>query len=828
MGLKCDNCKKAFVNKFSLARHTKSKVCQNKLMRMMCNICGKIFKRRSNLLTHLEEFHAKVKNIYTCNHCGKNFTNKKLLQHHETTHVQNSEFALIENAHNNVCQNYRLIFPESINTTEDALPYFKKEARNLLQFKMNEKKYFKVSCILCINYKKASHNEYDELIEENLLMHFRTKTETILLTTKVNDILFQYCKQLMQQSEDFAARGSGWNLDEIYFCDLYFGDCAPLTGSSSSEYIHKLKYNKKNRQFYIYNSISNDLKKEEKNHQCFYHAIAEYFLHIKKIDSISDFLKTINMNLSLPVNAYDIDKFEHGNQDLDMRINIFYMIEHGEVIPLYASKNINATNIINLLLFKEGDLDYLYDSDDKKIKETLNTNTENTRTKFILSHGHYVFIENMDDFLLKRLRTKNNDAYTRPNHICFNCFLTFTTKIALENHSEWCLKKHPQKYNIPHEDERLMYLKSHKEFKIGYVIFYDFECVSKKTNKKLCKCEEKKKKCMHTSKIMAEQEAIAFSLIVVDRFNNIDQHITYHGEDAGKEFIYTLLELETHYQAIYDNPEKIIMTEKNKKDFNEAKKCYLCLESFLKYADGVDKVRGKKYFNNINFLLIVYFFIDHCHLTGKYLGASCNICNLHRAESKKLVALCHNFSRYDSHIIISNIHKVLEEKPELNIVLSGIPTNTETFKQISINSVSLIDSIAFLPASLDKLVETLKASNHDFKLFDYFSELTVIQKELLFGKFAYPYEWCENYQLLLDTKCLPEEKHFFNNLTNSHVNISDYDHAKKIWKQFNCKNMMEYTLVYMNTDVLLLAEVFMNFRNFIYQEFNIDPCHYLR
>ena len=55
----------------------------------------------------------------------------------------------------------------------------------------------------------------------------------------------------------------------------------------------------------------------------------------------------------------------------------------------------------------------------------------------------------------------------------------------------------------------------------------------------------------------------------------------------------------------------------------------------------------------------------------------------------------------------------------------------------------------------------------------------------------------------------------------------DYEHAKKVFKTFGCKNLEEYTELYCKSDVLLLTDVFENFIDVCFEKFKLDPAHYI-
>ena len=64
---------------------------------------------------------------------------------------------------------------------------------------------------------------------------------------------------------------------------------------------------------------------------------------------------------------------------------------------------------------------------------------------------------------------------------------------------------------------------------------------------------------------------------------------------------------------------------------------------------------------------------------------------------------------------------------------------------------------------------------------------------------------------------------FFSSLNNSSISKEDYVKAEEDWTAFRCKNMGDYTKIYCMRNVLLLGDIFENFRKINTEECDVDP-----
>ena len=137
-------------------------------------------------------------------------------------------------------------------------------------------------------------------------------------------------------------------------------------------------------------------------------------------------------------------------------------------------------------------------------------------------------------------------------------------------------------------------------------------------------------------------------------------------------------------------------------------------------------------------------------------------------------------------------------------------------------TLRFIDSIKFMSSSLDSLVNNLARGGGEFFGFENYSDH---QRELLIRKGIYPYEYMDSWDRFEET-ILPPKKSFYSTLSMSGVSETDYEHARKVWREFGINDMGEYHDLYLKTDVILLTNVFEAFRNVCLNNYGLDPAHF--
>ena len=74
---------------------------------------------------------------------------------------------------------------------------------------------------------------------------------------------------------------------------------------------------------------------------------------------------------------------------------------------------------------------------------------------------------------------------------------------------------------------------------------------------------------------------------------------------------------------------------------------------------------------------------------------------------------------------------------------------------------------------------------------------------------------------------LPKKEDFYIHLNMKDITDTDYVHAKRVCKEFEIRNLGEYHDLYVQSDTLLLADVFENFRKMCLKIYKLDPVKFL-
>ena len=89
----------------------------------------------------------------------------------------------------------------------------------------------------------------------------------------------------------------------------------------------------------------------------------------------------------------------------------------------------------------------------------------------------------------------------------------------------------------------------------------------------------------------------------------------------------------------------------------------------------------------------------------------------------------------------------------------------------------------------------------------------------------FPYEYIDSVNKLDETN-LPSRELFYSSLTDEIAFDNDYQYATYVWQCFCIETLGDYSDLYLKTDVLLLADVFENFRDTCIESYGLDPTYY--
>ena len=273
---------------------------------------------------------------------------------------------------------------------------------------------------------------------------FNGKAKTI---TKPNDIepeLSMSRQEILNVIDKWVSEGLGWVIDSINNHYINVTTYKPLHGSSYVELPMELRNPEKG----LINIKNKDDKCFRWCHIRHLNPQTEHPERIKKEDKQS--IEGLNYEeIEFPVSQKHYNKVEKQN---DIRINVFGY-EKGQPFPIHISKE-TFEDQMNLLLITK---------DEKK---------------------HYVLIKDFNAFMY------NQSEHKERKHFCMYCLQCFLSERILANCVNNCLMINSnQAINMPKQGENILRFNSfHKQLPVPFVIYTDFEAITKKVQS--CKQSE--------------------------------------------------------------------------------------------------------------------------------------------------------------------------------------------------------------------------------------------------------------------------------------------------------------------------------------------------
>ena len=640
---------------------------------------------------------------------------------------------------------------------------FLKDAKPVMINIMNSNRNIKAKLYLNCLMKRSDSQGFTTIKR----FAFHSKGQKLILeSTNTHEIYQEMSDEIEEEIQKVQeAEGSGWVFVEIENLTLHTSIWNPINAGSYIDLPKELKNRK---------AIINMQNEDDK---CFMWSVLRALNpKDKNSERVDKDLKskqdTLNMEgINYPVDFRGIDRFEKQNPEIS--ISLLGYNKDEKIYPLKLSKYTGSKHDITLSLIKDED------------------------------NSHYCLVKNISALLSSQI---NNHKSSRS--FCLNCFNSFDTLESLNKHKEYCYNNECVKISMPPSGSILEFKKFVHSEKAPFAIYADFESLIKPLD--VCDPDPNKS---YTKKYQ-KHEPVSFCYYIKS-FNEsvyksrLRSYIKSKEEDldAMDTFI-NWLESDVKEIANLENKD-MIFTKENEKEFINATNCWICGEYM-----GNDRVR------------------DHCHFTGKFRGAACNSCNLKLRRQNNISVFFHNLTGYDSHLFFKklgytegNIDCIPNNEEKYisfsKTIKTGKYTNKKGEEKDKYFKIIFKDSLKFMSSSLGALVNNLPKDG--FKnILKYYSEE---QAEILKQKGFYPYEYMDKVEKFNDPTPPPREA-FYSKLSGRGISEKDYKHVWNVWNSFNMKTLKEYHELYNITDVLLLADVFENFRDLCLKIYKLDPVYY--
>ena len=363
---------------------------------------------------------------------------------------------------------------------------------------------------------------------------------------------------------------------------------------------------------------------------------------------------------------------------------------------------------------------------------------------------------------------------------------------------------------------------------------------------------------------------VAFSLWFVSDVPGLQfPRVDYRGRDAGEKFVkelrrvaheiwrnYGLYGLRANRGNYVDNIA-----------FNKETHCFACGCEFVRDDD-----KRKKCF-------------DHDHYTGKYRSAMCNSCNRQCRDERRFPIFFHNFSGYDSHLLLRELNKLddgdftaLPRNEEKFVsITKGVHVANETYyveikakggknshsyddsddddydddedmgesdvvfskdgkKMMKMVRKKFVhfdfkDSYSFCNSSIETLAKNLEEKDFEPMRKEYGESYNLLTRKQVF-----PYRFLTGLKCMRYEGLIPKEG-FGSRLGRGEVFLDgeekevkvcpisdeDYAHYVKVMTTFGIRTFGEYVSLYCASDTILLGIIMKRFTETCMRDFGVDP-----
>jgi len=148
-------------------------------------------------------------------------------------------------------------------------------------------------------------------------------------------------------------------------------------------------------------------------------------------------------------------------------------------------------------------------------------------------------------------------------------------------------------------------------------------------------------------------------------------------KDVARHFVKTVTEMALKIEKLLKTNKPIVFTDEQQQSHDICNLCNLCKTNFTYDNHKV---------------------ADHCHLSGQYRQALCNVCNLKLQTPNFIPVFFHNLSNYDAHLIVTELG---HDTQAINVIPNSEEKYISFSKYVSNTfSMRFIDTFRFMASGL--------------------------------------------------------------------------------------------------------------------------------